>query len=120
MINWNQMIGDTQLWEIVAALTFVTVFFAVALVKISRLAKDDADRLLFPKMGEVQHASTEKIDWWLCHLPEAKTEAEKQVIILIVDRAWELSLTEVAERADKAVEVLHQETLITEHHGQIV
>lgn len=111
------MIGESHLWEIVAALILVTALFAVAMVKISHRVKNDADRMLYPKLSEVQHATSDKIDWWLCHLPEPLKESEVQVMNLILDRAWELSLSKVASRSNK-VDALHKETLITEQHGQ--
>lgn len=122
-INWNQMIGDSPLWEIVACVSIVVVFYAISLAILYKKAKDDADRRLYPNPEQVRLASSKQIVYWAENLPFARSQHELDVLVLIVDRYLEICEPDQLKTAPefKIKESVEQvdEPLIIEAHEQI-
>ncbi len=77
------MVSETPLWQVIAGVSFVILFFGYALIRIAK-ETERADRRQYPGLGQVQAASDKQITWWINNLPKAKSQREHNVISLIL------------------------------------
>lgn len=88
VIEYSKTIGDSHLWEIVAGLLIVILFWVVAFYRLNQLEKRNKSKSQYPTLREVDKASFKQLEQWITTLPNPRRQAEVNVLDLIIEKHY--------------------------------